>query len=64
MAVSETIREAGAVPSGHLYAALISKVDLEGYQRLIRTLENAQLVEKRGDMLRWIGPDRIAKGGR
>lgn len=56
LAVSETIREAGEVPSGVLYAGLIGRVTLEGYQSMIRTLKGAGLVEEKGNVLRWIGP--------
>ena len=57
MAVAETIREAREIPSGTLYAMLVSKVDLPGYQAMIRNLKNAELVEERAHMLRWIGPE-------
>lgn len=56
-AVSETIREAGEVPSGPLYAQLCGRVTLEGYQSMLRTLKGAGLVEETaGHLLRWIGP--------
>jgi hypothetical protein len=55
-AVAEAIREAGEIPSGTLYAALISRVDLQGYESIIRTLKNADLVSESAHMLKWIGP--------
>ena len=57
MAVAETIREAGEVPSGTVYAALIGRVSLEGYQSMLRNLKNAGLVEESpAHLLKWIGP--------
>ena len=46
-AVADCIREVGAVPSGHLYAILMAKMDLDTYQAIIRTLVRAGLVEDR-----------------
>lgn len=56
LAVSETIREAGQVPSGTLYAALMSKVDLGGYNRIIDTLKGAGVIREENHCLIWIGP--------
>jgi hypothetical protein len=56
-AVAETIREAGEVPSGTIYAALVGKVTMEGYTSLLRTLKGAGLVEEKNHLLRWIGPN-------
>jgi hypothetical protein len=56
-AVAETIREAGEVPSGTIYAALLGKVTMEGYTSLLRTLKGAGLVEEKNHLLRWIGPN-------
>jgi hypothetical protein len=56
-AVAETIREAGEVPSGTIYAALLGKVSMEGYTSLLRTLKGAGLVEEKNHLLRWIGPN-------
>jgi len=61
-AVAETIREAGEVPSGTVYAALIGRVDLEGYNGLLRNLKNAGLVEETpAHLLRWVGPLKGAR---
>jgi hypothetical protein len=56
MAVAETIREAGEVPSGVLYAGLIGRIDIHGYTKLIGILKNSGLVEEQAHLLRWIGP--------
>lgn len=61
-AVCETIREAGSVPSGTLYAALMSKgCSLEQYERLLQILKGTDLVsESPAHLLTWIGPRLVA----
>jgi hypothetical protein len=56
IAVAETIREAGEIPEGTLYAQLIGRMDLAGFEAMVRTLCRTGLVESRNHMLRWIGP--------
>ncbi len=56
-AVAEAIREAKEIPSGTLYAVLCSKVDLAGYETIIRTLKGAGLVSEAAHMLKWVGPE-------
>lgn len=56
IAVTETIRECGEVPSGHLYAQLCAKMDLSTYEGMVATLVKTGLLTKSGDMLRWTGP--------
>lgn len=55
-AVTEAVRSAGRVPSGTIYAALLGKVSLEGYQSMLRTLKGAGLVKEVAHELIWIGP--------
>jgi hypothetical protein len=55
MAVADAIKELKAVPSGHLYAALMGKMDIQSYEAIIRTLVNTKLVARRGDLLVWVG---------
>jgi hypothetical protein len=59
VAVTEAIREAGkaGIPSGHLYANLIGKVTLEGYQSMIARIKGAALCEERANVLYWTGPE-------
>ena len=54
-AVAEAIREAGRIPSGHLYALLCGVTDLAGYEQIIGILVNAGLVRKAGHELVWVG---------
>jgi hypothetical protein len=56
-AVAETIRELGSVPSGHLYATLMGRMDFEAYTKMLDTLKGAGLItESRSHELVWIGP--------
>jgi hypothetical protein len=54
--IAETIRELGAVPSGHLYANVMSYMSLDIYNLIISTLKKAGLVEEKAHLLTWIGP--------
>ena len=55
-AVAEAIRELKQVPSGHLYAQLMSFFDLATYQRIIETLKSAGVVREENHMLIWQDP--------
>jgi hypothetical protein len=55
-AVAEAIRSLGEVPSGHLYARLMSDMDLATSQRIIAALVGAGLVRQDDShLLTWIG---------
>lgn len=54
--VGDAIRELGSVPSGHLYANLMGHMDLDTYNGCIKILKQADLVEERNNVLRWVGP--------
>lgn len=56
-AIGSTIRDLGTVPSGVIYARLMDRMDLAGYNRIIDLLCRAKVVEKLpSHELRWIGP--------
>ena len=55
-AVAAAMEELREVPSGHLYAGLCGRVTLVEYTWVIDRLVGAQLVDRRGDLLRWVGP--------
>lgn len=56
VAMGHAIKEAGSIPSGHVYAACMGIMDLETYERCIDYLVNAGLVKRDvGHVLRWIG---------
>lgn len=58
VAVTEAIREAREIPEGTLYAALMGHgCDLATFEKMVRIIVNTGLVEKRGKLLRWIGPE-------
>jgi hypothetical protein len=62
LAVSETIREVGEAPSGIIYAALMDRVDMQGYTKMLNVLKGAGLiVETPAHLLRWVGPLKGAK---
>ena len=54
-AVADAIRELGEVPSGHLYAHLMSKVSLEQYEQVIGILKQAGLITESNHLLTWVG---------
>jgi len=59
--VADAIREAGSIPSGHLYAAMMpAGITLAQYERIIDILTAdtdgaSPIVRKSGDMLHWNG---------
>ena len=53
-AVADVIRELGEVPSGHLYAHLMSKLSLEQYEQVIATLKQAGLITESNHLLTWV----------
>ena len=56
-AIAETIREAGEVPSGVLYAGLMTKgCTLPQYEQILGVLQRAKLVAVKGHVVRWVGP--------
>jgi hypothetical protein len=61
-ALSETIRELGRVPAGHLYAVGMASMTLEQYNAAISQLEGAGLVKQDNHELIWIGPNFPKEG--
>jgi hypothetical protein len=57
LAVAETIRESKEAPTGVLYATLMDKVSLEGFNKIIAILENTGLVKVHNHVARWTGPE-------
>lgn len=56
VAIADTIKELGAVPSGHLYAQLMGRMSLETYTGIINILKNSALIrEDYSHMLTWTG---------
>jgi dUTP pyrophosphatase len=61
MIVGDAVRELGSVPSGELYARLMSHMSLETYQGIIGGLKSAGLVKEESHLLTWVGPRMITK---
>jgi hypothetical protein len=62
-AVADAIRELGEVPSGHLYASLMSKLTLEQYEQVIGVLKSTGLIaESNAHLLTWLGPAACPEG--
>ncbi len=65
LVIAEAIRALGSVPSGHLYARLMSHFSFEEYEQLIGILKSAKLVkEEESHLLVWIGAEKLSKRGR
>ena len=64
IALAETVRQAGAVPAGHLYATALTalpSLSASDFDQLVAGLVRVGLVERTpAHLLRWIGPH---KGG-
>ena len=60
MALAEVIRDAGTAPKGPMYAALMSRLSLEGFERALGILERAGVIRQTIETVTWTGP---AKGG-
>ena len=55
-AMAEAIRDLGSVPSGHLYARLMGRMDLQSYEGLIGILVRSGLVtQDASHVLHWVG---------
>jgi hypothetical protein len=58
LVVADIIREAGEIPSGHLYAALAERgMTLNNYNAILDTLKRTGLVQEANHLLTWDGPD-------
>lgn len=55
-AVADVIRELKEIPSGHLYAQLMGTISLETYNRIIKYLLDAELIQSSNHLLIWTGP--------
>ena len=55
-AIADAIKELKQVPSGHLYAQVMGKMDIQSYNRIIDILKGAGLItEDSQHMLTWVG---------
>jgi hypothetical protein len=58
-AVADSIRDAGPIPAGHLYAALMGVMSLDLFEQVVGGLVNGGLVRRdRSHLLTWAGPTK------
>jgi hypothetical protein len=58
VAIGETIRELGSVPSGQLYARLMGRMSIEDYEAAIGLLIRTRLVRREpSHLLVWAGSE-------
>lgn len=64
-AIGEVIAASSPIPSGHLYANLMTLgMNLEAYHRVMSLLTEAGVVKVENNMVRWVGRDEEqGKGG-
>ena len=55
VAIGETIKDLGSVPSGHLYAQLMGRMSLETYNKVIALLVKTGAVKEENHLLTWVG---------
>jgi hypothetical protein len=60
IAMADTIRDLGRVPSGELYARVMGHMNMATYNRVIGSLKAAGLVEEKSFELIWTGPAKEA----
>ena len=53
MLIADAIKEAGAIPSGHLYAAVCGKLSMTAYEKIIDILKNSGVIREQGHVLIW-----------
>lgn len=58
MAVADTIRELGRVPSGTLYATLCGRMSLRSYEAVVASIKRTGLVKEVAHELIWVGEVR------
>lgn len=54
--ITRAIHDLGEVPAGHLYAVLCGHMTLDQFESAMRIICNTGLVDRHGDLLRWVGP--------
>lgn len=59
--VAEAIQELKAVPSGSLYAGVMSHMDIHTYEAILALLLEVRLIRRRSHELFWIGSAEAVK---
>ncbi len=52
--VEDAIKSLGSVPSGHLYAHVMSHLSLDQYEKIIDILKQEKLIKESNHELSWI----------
>ena len=55
VAAVEAIKDAGQIPSGHLYAAMMGTLSQSSYDAMLRQILRTGLVRQDGDVLIYVG---------
>lgn len=55
VAMAGIVKSKKEIPSGHLYAMVMGTFNLDEYQKIEGFLLHTGLVEKKGDLLKWVG---------
>jgi hypothetical protein len=56
LAVGRVIQSIGSIPSGELYAMVMSRLTLDQYTAIIRWLKEGGMVRESNYLLTWTGP--------
>lgn len=54
LAIAEAIKSLGSVPSGHLYARLMDKMELDEYNTIIAALEHVGIIRVTNHLITYI----------
>ena len=54
VAVAETVKDLGQVPSGHLYAVLMDQMTFDQYNRIVDIMKRAGMVTEQNNQLTWV----------
>ena len=57
--IADAIKEAGSIPSGHLYAVVMSAFSLSEFEKIVGLLIRADLITKSMNVLTWKGPKDV-----
>lgn len=54
-AVAEAIKEAGSIPSGHLYSQLMGKMSLGSYEKMIAMMQRMGIIKVDDHFISYVG---------
>lgn len=53
--IADAVKDAGSIPSGHLYAVVMSAISLSEYEKIIGLLKRSELISETANVLTWRG---------